>query len=335
MCASIGWKQASRLYRSSEVDGIQMMRSKNNVTIWRRINVTAPSLLEPMRGAAFTLTMLASIAWAQNVPTGPGPLGPPDPVDEIVRVLPPPTIGLELPTDPLPADAPKSSTDPRNFEGTWFHQQTLEFRIQKDMYGSKVPFNMAGAKVLARRVNSLPAGTPYINASTICRPPGQVWQLDLNNPFQIYQSNESVDILFEWYHGIWKIPLESANSPPANSQVDSRDYMGRSVGRWDGNTLVIESSGFKQALWLDVNGTPASANAKLTQRVRKVLDQGSAFLEIVTVIDDPTYYKRAWSIVRTFAWRPDMMIFDEYNCEEQVGDKNYLPVSGLIPEPKD
>jgi hypothetical protein len=266
---------------------------------------------------------------AQGFPGGPPPPAPPDPADELLRSLPPPPQGLVMPRRPLPPDAPRPAPDPRNLEGTWFHAQSLEMRIQRDMYGDKPPFNVAGAKVLARRVASLAAGKPYINASGICRPAGQVWQLDLNNAFQIYQSDEAIDILFSWYHSIWKIALGSA--PPAGP----KEYLGRSIGRWEGNTLVVETSDFKQDLWLDVEGTPASAAAKLTQRIRKVVDQGDPFLEIVTVIDDPTYYTRPWSIVRTFAWRPDLHILEEYNCEEQVGDRNYLPASGLVPEPKD
>lgn len=254
----------------------------------------------------------------------------PDPADELLKTLPPPTKGLKFPEMPLPPGMPRPSSNLRDLEGVWFNANTLQFRIQKDMYGDDVPFNLAGAKVLARRVNSLPAGTPYINASTLCRPPGQVWQLDINNPFHIYQSADLIEIPFEMYHSLWKISLNDAGS-----SEDHTEYMGRSVGHWEGNTLIVETRGFKQDLWLDVNGTPASANAKLTQRIRKVLDQGDPFLEIVTTIDDPAYYKRPWSIARTFAWRPNMLIFSEFNCEEQIGDPNYLPASGLIPEPKD
>jgi len=67
---------------------------------------------------------------------------------------------------------------------------------------------------------------------------------------------------------------------------------------------VVESSGFKQALWMDVDGTPVSANGKLIQRIRKV-DNGdhadhAPFLEIETTVVDPTYYTRPWTVVRTF-----------------------------------
>jgi hypothetical protein len=99
---------------------------------------------------------------------------------------------------------------------------------------------------------------------------------------------------------------------------------------------VVESSGFKQALWMDVDGTPVSANGKLIQRIRKVDNADHApFLEIETTVVDPTYYTRPWTVVRTFAWQPALTSFSEYNCEEQIGDPTVDADAGLIPEPKD
>jgi hypothetical protein len=109
--------------------------------------------------------------------------------------------------------------------------------------------------------------------------------------------------------------------------------MGRSVGHWDGNTLVVETTGFKEAIWLDVFGTPASQNAKLTQRIRKVKSD-QWYLEVTNTIDDPTYYTRPWSWMRAYLWRPDMTLQREYNCELQTGAKDGLD-SSLVQEPQD
>jgi hypothetical protein len=227
---------------------------------------------------------------------------------------------------PLPANAPEPSADPRNFDGTWFPEGMLEFQIKRDMFGNKTPFTPAGQKVMDRRVDSLKQGTPYLNASAKCVPMGQPWQMDLNMPFQVFQSKDRLDVLFEEYHGALQIVLDPAKAPPAG-------YMGRSVAHWDGDTLVVETTGYKDGFWMDVNGTPASKNAKLTQRFRKIKTD-RWFLEVVFTLDDPTYYTRPWSWVRAYAWRPDMQIFREYNCEQQTGAKNGLDPS-LVPEPND
>lgn len=230
------------------------------------------------------------------------------------------------PPPPLPANAPGSSPDPRDFDGTWYHETDLVFQIHQDMFGHPLPLNAAGKKVVDRRANSLKVGTPYVNASARCIPMGQPWQLELNMPFHIFQSKDRLDILFEEYHGFVQISLDSAKPPPVG-------YMGRSIGHWDGDTLVVETTGFKDGIWLDVNGTPASKNSKLTQRIRKVKTD-HWFLEVVFTLDDPTYYTRPWSWVRDYNWRPDMRLFREYNCEFQTGAKNGLDAS-LVPEPLD
>jgi hypothetical protein len=234
--------------------------------------------------------------------------------------------GFAFGPKPLPANAPAPSPDPRNFDGTWYHADALIFQNSTDVFGNPTPFNDLGRKVMARRVKSLKDGTPFLNASAKCFPVGQPWQMDLNMPFHIYQSKDRLEVLFEEYHGLLTFSLDPAKAPPAG-------YMGRSVAHWDGDTLVVETSGYKDGFWIDVNGTPASKNAKLTQRYRKVKSD-HWYLEVLNTIEDPTYYTRPWSWMRAYDWRPDMAMYREYNCELQTGAKGGLDPS-LVPEPQD
>ena len=227
---------------------------------------------------------------------------------------------------PVPADAPQPAPDPHDLDGTWFHEGLLQFQITTDMFGNKLPYTDAGRKVAQRRVKSLKTGTPFINASALCLPVGQPWQMDLNMPFHIFQSNDRLDFAFEEYHGLMQVVMDPAKALPAA-------YMGSSVGHWDGDTLVVETTRFKDGLWLDVDGTPASTNAKLTMRIRKVKSD-HWFLEVEFTLDDPSYYKHSWSWMRDYSWRPDMTLFHEYNCELQTGAKDGVDPS-LVPEPKD
>ena len=298
---------------------------------------------------ALGLAMLPAAAQAQagpppsgGIPLPPGATGGPPPgvlmgpvltpAQKMVAELPPPGPGALPPRPPLPADAVMPSADPRDLQGTWVNNLPLQFRSQNDMYGAAAPYTMEGAKVIARRVKSLKEGKPFTNASAICRPPGPQWQRDLNFPFLIVQAKDHIEFLFEEYHGRWIISLD----PQGAGLPSQKQYMGRSIGHWDGGTLVVESSDFKQAIWLDVDGTPLSAKGKLIQRIRKVDVGGQVpFLEVVTTIIDPTYYTGPWSIVRTFGWVPHQAVFAEYNCEEQVGDPNVPVDGGLLPEPTD
>ena len=58
------------------------------------------------------------------------------------------------------------------------------------------------------------------------------------------------------------------------------------------------------------------------------------YLEVQYTLDDPANYTRPWSWLRSYAWRPDMTLFREYNCELQTGAKGGL-TPGLVPEPQD
>jgi hypothetical protein len=235
---------------------------------------------------------------------------------------------LEAELPPLPPNAPKPPADPRNLEGTWFHDQLLETRILTDMYRNPLPLSATGQRVRADRVSATYVKKlPYANASAECIPPGQPWQIDLNFPFQIFQSKNEVTFVFQEYHGIWNIRL---NQP--HRRTGPLEYMGDSVGHWDGNTLVVDTTGYKRALWLDVDGTPASRKAHMVFRIRRI-DYGTPKLEIVETLEDPTMYTAPWSMVRTFRWRPDMTNFVEYNCEYQVGTKEGVSRYGLSPEP--
>jgi hypothetical protein len=230
----------------------------------------------------------------------------------------------------LRSDARRASSDPRDFSGVWFHDLSLRGRILRDLHGKLIPFTMAGARVLERRSNADKAGKPFQNGAALCRPPGIIWQADVHMPFMIFQNKAAVEFVFQDYRGRLNLVLDSKLLQPG------RSYMGTAMAHWDGDTLVADTSGFKQGLWLDIAGTPVSKDAHLINRIRKI-DTGDhkPLLEIETTIVDPQYYTAPWTIVRTFRWQPNMPLFDEYNCELQIGDPNVPSDAGLVPEPAD
>jgi len=296
----------------------------------------------PLRAVTLTLALaLASTALAQAPP--PGVLGgppvgaggpPPPPIDHSFDDLIPSANAIgrggvfPLLAMPLPPNSPQPASDPHNLEGTWVHTQSLTFLIDHDIDGMRPPYNPRGHRLLAKRLKSIADSKPFLNASSTCRPPGLPWQQDLNFPFQIFQSKNRIEVLYQEYHGLQTIYMNPADAPK------TRTYMGTSVGHWDGNTLVVVTKGMKNPIWVDVDGTPASPDAVITQRIRKVND-GPWSLRIETTLDDPTYYTHPWSWVRDFAWRPEEQIFSEYDCETQVGDKTNNANAGLVPEPAD
>lgn len=74
--------------------------------------------------------------------------------------------------------------------------------------------------------------------------------------------------------------------------VEQPTFDGYSVGRWDGDTLVVETVGFKDGTWLDRSGSPMTDRARLTERFRRV---NYGRLEIDITVDDPKAYTATWT----------------------------------------
>lgn len=232
------------------------------------------------------------------------------------------------PLPPLPKDAPQPSSDPRDLQGSWFGEQFLpSFEIRQDMYGNKIPFTVTGRKVMDRRLLAGDNRQSYMTPAFLCRQSGPDWDM-IFIPFRIYQSKDRVDVFSAMDRMWWPIALDPALLPPTTTK---KGYMGRSVGHWEGDTLVVETSNFKNRRWLSFRGTPISPAGKLIYHIRKLRDADHWYIEIVTTVDDPAYYTKPWKFVRSYEWRPDLSLVGEYDCEEQSGNND----SGATPEPND
>lgn len=96
-------------------------------------------------------------------------------------------------------------------------------------------------------------------------------------------------------------------------------FMGFSVGHWDGDTLVVESTGYKDRTWLDMAGHPHTEALRITERFRR-LDFGH--MEIKETIDDPGVFNKAFTITIKAEIVPDTEIL-EYVCAENEKDRQH------------
>jgi hypothetical protein len=97
--------------------------------------------------------------------------------------------------------------------------------------------------------------------------------------------------------------------------------MGSSAGQWQGETLVVETTGFQERAWLDGFGHPRSEAMRITERFRR-RDVGHMDLEVI--FDDPTYYTRPFGFKTTLTLIPDSDVL-EYVCTENEKDSARLP----------
>ena len=97
-------------------------------------------------------------------------------------------------------------------------------------------------------------------------------------------------------------------------------WMGYSVGRWDGDTLVVETAGFNDRTWLDMSGHPHSESLRMTERYRR-RDFGRMDFEVT--LDDPKVYAKPWTLGASGRLAPDTDLL-EYVCLENEKDRVHL-----------
>jgi len=95
---------------------------------------------------------------------------------------------------------------------------------------------------------------------------------------------------------------------------------GYSTGKWDGDTLVVETTGFRDGLWLDAKGNPLTDAARVTERFRRV-NYGK--MEIEVTIDDPRAYAKPWTVMLNQLIVLDTELLD-YVCLENERDLKHL-----------
>jgi hypothetical protein len=97
-------------------------------------------------------------------------------------------------------------------------------------------------------------------------------------------------------------------------------WYGHSIGKWDGDTLVVDTVGFNDRRWLTVFGTPISEKLHITERFQRP-DLGH--LQIETTIDDPGVYPKPWTIKRVSELAPDEEIMESI-CNENNKDPEHM-----------
>ena len=107
---------------------------------------------------------------------------------------------------------------------------------------------------------------------------------------------------------------------PLPTEIGLPSENGFSVGKWEGDTLVVQTTGFTDGLWLDRSGSPMTDAAKLTERFRRV-NYGK--MEVEMTVDDPKAYTAPWTITLNQFIQLDTELLD-YICLENERDISHL-----------
>ncbi len=155
-----------------------------------------------------------------------------------------------------------------------------------------------------------------------CLPPGTPRAMLVDEPFMLAQTAAKITFFHQVYHVIRHVYLDG----PLKLS-DDRDVLweGHSSGRWEGDTLVVESGDFNGKQWLDESGLPQSPDMRVTERIRRVGPDG---LEDLVTYDDAKYYTAPWTARLLFKAQPKDTILVEEDCAEKLLEyplKPYAP----------
>ena len=248
-----------------------------------------------------------------------------------------PSLGAEAQAQATPTSgaAPRMANGKPDLQGVWLRpyvpDMTLNGRGQKGFAAAPFTPEDAGPVREARRARGERGDLPYtadglaawkaydnsnLNAADgpgdytgSCFPFGLTRSMNSPEPMQIMQNDKYIALLFEqnsWFH---VIPVDGRDHPKGDALNPT--WFGNSIGRWDGDTLVIDTIGFNGHTRLDTIGHPHSNHLHVVQTLLRT-DIGH--IQHTITVEDPKFYATAWRNERTFTLSTGEVL--EYSCEE-------------------
>jgi hypothetical protein len=146
-----------------------------------------------------------------------------------------------------------------------------------------------------------------------CLPPGGPRLMATPYPMEIIQLPEQKRIImtFEGATHIWREIYMDGRAHPSGDALNPT-YLGHSVGRWEGDTLVVDVVGFNEGTWLDYSGHPHTDMLHVVERYTR---RNKNVLHYEATIDDPGAYTKPWNVGWNIPWRANGEL-SEYICQE-------------------
>jgi hypothetical protein len=169
-----------------------------------------------------------------------------------------------------------------------------------------LPYQTWAADLVKQRM----ADNSKDNPDAHCLPMGFMQFHNHPEPRKIIQNPDVTVIIYEANSGLRQIFTDGRTLPGKDAEPW---WYGYSVGKWEGDTLVVETTGFIDGGWLDVRGSPMTEAAKVTERFRR---PNYGTLEIEITVDDPKAYTKPWTVKVSQRIMPDTELI-EFICEDR------------------
>jgi hypothetical protein len=233
----------------------------------------------------------------------------------------------------LTAPAPRAFDNKPDLSGLWFHDQTPLEEMQrlfgKDVGLGNVPgmeietvskyalnlfadFKPADAPIRPKAIEVLRQRKMTEFPPTHCLPTGIPFGALVSEPIKIVQAPKLTLILFEG-EDPRQIHTDGRELP---KEIVEPQWLGYSVGKWDGDTFVVETAGFNDKSWLDGMGHPHSEALHVIERFHR---RDFGHMDIEMTFEDPEFYTKPFTVKVPYHLLPDADIF-EYICNENEKD---------------
>jgi hypothetical protein len=204
---------------------------------------------------------------------------------------------------------------PGSLDGIWLNAHYLgsashaeRERVLHTADGKLPPLMPWAADILEKRIKESEQGAPFANTLSQCLPGGvPIQTFGAVIPIQIVETAQQVTILYQEGNR-FRVILKNADHP----KDPDPSYMGNSVGRWDGNTFVIDSVAFKTRTTIDQIGMPHTAKLHVIERYHRVSKDS---LDIVVTIDDPGTFTQTWETKGAYKLTAPGTRMEEDICE--------------------
>ena len=235
----------------------------------------------------------------------------------------------------LTAPAPRTADGKPDLSGIWNYAGILGFRGRppdppqgtppqatfwniEAGFKEGLPFRPWAAELRKQRM----AAESKDNPDASCLPLGHMQLHTHSQPRKIVQTKDLILIIYEANAGVRQIFMDGRPAPGSDQQPW---WFGYARGWWEGDTLVVETTNFRDDGWLDVNGTPLTSEGKLIERFHR---PNFGTLEIDVTIDDPKAYTRPWTVRVNQRLLVDTELIEFVCLENEKFTKEYLKGTG-------
>lgn len=222
-------------------------------------------------------------------------------------------------TPNLTAPAPRIQGGPADgkpdLSGLWQTFQGFKYTVNQaaDLKPEDQPQLLpAAAAEYKRRQDTISKDDPVGH----CNLPGIPQANVIPYPFKIIQTPGQVTILYEAIRTFREIFTDGRGFP----EDMQPNWLGYSIGHWEGDTLVVETAGQNDKTWIDTGGRPHSEQLRVTERFHR---RNFGTIDLEVTINDPGAYTKPWTVKYEVRLLPDTELI-EYVCTENNKDVEHL-----------